>query len=95
MIKYSREHIESAVPIFKLIIIVMGVLSGMSIGGGIIAIVWNSMAATKFNVFGVTLTTGHVGIAFIALGLVTMMFVVREIIKYVHKLATVPSKSKK
>lgn len=47
----------------------MGILSGMSISGGIVGIVWDAVSPTEFNFLGVTLTTGHVGVAFAALGL--------------------------
>lgn len=87
----STRHVVVAAPILKMIVIVMGVLAGISLGGGIVAIIWNAFSPTQFDVLGVTLTTGHVGVAFAALGLVTMLFVIRAVLKYTHRLAALPN----
>ena len=83
----SAEHVRAAKPILNTIVILMGILSALAIIGGIISIIWNALSPTEFDIFGAELTTGHVGVAFTALGLICMVFVVRSILKYTHKLA--------
>jgi hypothetical protein len=87
---HAPSHVFVARPVLKMVVLVMGLLSGTAIGGGIVAIIWNAVSPTSFNILGATVTTGHVGVAFAALGLITMLFVVRAVLNYTHKLAALP-----
>lgn len=83
----SEVHVDTASGILITIIVIMGVLSAAAIGGGIVAIVWNTVSPTQLDFFGVTVSTGHVGVAFTALGLISMFFVIRTVLDHIHKLA--------
>ena len=84
-------HVEAAKPVLSKVVITMGVLSGLAIIGGIVGIVWNAVSPTEFNIWGAELSTGHVGVAIIALGLICMVLVVRSVLMYTHKLAKLPN----
>ena len=87
----SAIHVRAAKPVLNKIVIIMGILSGLAIVGGIIGIVWNAVSPTKFKILGAELSTGHVGVSFAALGLISMLFVARSVLKYTHKLASLPN----
>lgn len=65
----------------RLMVIVFGTLAGLCVIGGIIAIIWNSAAPTQFSMLGVKLSTGHVGVAFVGIGMVTAYFTFSNILK--------------
>lgn len=86
----ASQHVEAAKPILLAALFVVCVLAAMAIGGGVVAIIWNTQSSTEFDILGATLTTGHVGVAFTALGLIVMLFVALKVIKQLHKLAKLP-----
>jgi len=86
----GRKIDDHDAPVLDRMIVVMGLLAGLSIAGGIIGIIWNATSPTSFDVFGVTLSTGHVGVAFTALGLICMLFTVRGILKFLRKRSSRP-----
>ncbi len=83
----SAIHLDAAKPVLNKIVVIMGILSGLSIIGGILGILWNTISPTEFDLFGAKLSTGHIGVAFTALGLICMVLVVRSVLKFTHKLA--------
>jgi hypothetical protein len=88
--RLGTAHVDSAKPILLSIIRIMGVLSGLAIIGGIGAIVWNAYSPTEMNLFDARVTTGHVGVAFTPLGLITMAFVLRSVLKRTKEIAELP-----
>jgi len=80
---------REARPTHAKILLVAGVLSLVSCLGGIVAIIWSAFARTEMSMFGVEVTTGHVGVAFVALGVVSMLFVSRSVLKNLAELAKV------
>lgn len=90
MVLKAPQHIKAATPVLLGGLVVSGLLAGLCIGGGIAALVWNIMAPTEFNFLGVMLTTGHVGVALTALGVILALFVIRSSYKRVVQLAKIP-----
>lgn len=92
MMHYAPEHQRAAMPLHKLIVVIFGVLAFFCLIGGVIAIIWNAKSETKFEIFGAQLTTGHVGVAFVGVGLLTAYFTVRAVLKNQRDLAGLQSK---
>lgn len=90
MYYYNIRHLRAARPTINKIVVIMGVLSGLAIIGGIGAIVWNAYSPTEMSFIGASVSTGHVGVAFAALGLICMVAVMRTVLKTLHRLAELP-----
>jgi hypothetical protein len=86
----AASHVEVAIPVLKLSLLLTAILGAFCIGGGVVAIIWNSLSPTQFNILGMTVTTGHVGVAFTALGVITVIIGVRSVNKNLYKLAALP-----
>ena len=67
-------------PLFLVIVSIFGLLALACIGGGIYAIYRNSVASTNFDFLGFHLSTGHVGVAFVGIGLATAYFTTRAVL---------------
>jgi hypothetical protein len=80
-ISYAAKHQRARLPLQQLIATVFGVLALVCVGVGIYAMVANARAKTEFGVLGAHLTAGQVGVAFVGLGLVIGLFVVRVVLK--------------
>lgn len=91
MVLGAPPHQRAAAPLHKLIVVVFGALAFACIAGGILAILWNATSSTEFSLFGARLTTGHVGVAFVGIGLVVAYFTVRAVLKNQRELAALPS----
>lgn len=81
MTLYDIKHIQEARPIHTVILLLTGILSLVSCVGGIIAIFWNAFAPSEINMLGLHVSTGHVGVAFAALGVISMFLVSRSVLK--------------
>jgi hypothetical protein len=68
----------------------VGVLGLLIVGGGISAIVLNAVSETKINIAGMSISTGHVGVAFVGLGIIMVIIVFRQILSIIFKLAELP-----
>lgn len=79
--KPSNRHASAAMPLFFFIVAVFGILALVCICGGIYAIFNKAVADTAFELWGFNLKTGHVGVAFVGIGLATALFTVRAILK--------------
>lgn len=81
----SNKNIEFAVQKNKNVAInsvyLVGFLSFMSIAGGIISMFFNNYSVTKINFLKFEITTGHVGIAFAGLGLISIIIVISSVIR--------------
>jgi hypothetical protein len=86
----AAPHIEAAAPVLKLSLWLAAILGAFCIGGGIVAIIWNSVSPTQIRISDVTATTGHVGVAFTALGVITLIIGVRSVNKNLYKLGALP-----
>ena len=89
-VNQSHRHVKSASPLLLTMIILVGVLSVLATVGGIIAIINNSLSETKINILGMLISTGHVGVAFVGLGIIMMILVYRNISANIYKLAALP-----
>jgi hypothetical protein len=83
----APAHVRAGTPILSLIVIVFGLLSLVSLIGGIVAIVLNAYSETKFDFIGFRLSTGHVGVALVGIGLVTGYLTMRAVLKNLKELA--------
>ncbi|MFN7020312.1 MAG: hypothetical protein ACK4WH_03160 [Phycisphaerales bacterium] len=84
------EHQKSALVLHLTIVAVIGVLGLASIGAGIYAIYRNAQAPSEFDILGVKVSTGSVGVALVALGMITVFFTVRSVLRSVRDLAKIP-----
>jgi len=80
-ISHAAKQQRMAVPVHQLLAIVFGILALVCIGGGICAIVANARSKTELSILGAHLTTGHIGVAFVGIGLIIAIFVVRSVLK--------------
>jgi hypothetical protein len=87
----APKHVIVGSPVLRLGLLITGIISGLCIGGGIVAIIWNAASPTDLNFFGVTVTTGHVGVALTVLGMASIVVVVRSAYKHLVKLAELPN----
>lgn len=71
------------------------VLSAIAIGGGILAMILNRYSPTSIDIMGAEVNTGHVGVAFAALGLLCMLFTGLGVLRYSYKLASLPNKDRR
>ena len=90
----SPGHQREAAPLHRQIVTVFGILAFTCVIGGIVAIISSAESKTEFDIFGVHLTTGHVGVAFVGIGLLTAFFTVRAVLKNQRDLAKLPSDKK-
>ena len=86
----APAHVKAASPLLLTMIILVGGLAVLATVGGVIAIIYNSLAETKINIFGMSISTGHVGVAFVGLGIIMMILVYRNISENIYKLAALP-----
>ncbi len=89
----SQSHQRVALPLHILAIKIFGLLAFISILGGIIAVILNATSETKIDIFGAHITTGHVGVALISIGLIMTFFTVRTIVRSQRELAALPENS--
>jgi len=87
----GADHVGVATPLLKLTLILPTALAALCIGGGIVAIVRNSLALSETHILGMTVTTGHVGVAFVALGSIALIGRIRAVTRNIRDLATLPS----
>jgi hypothetical protein len=83
-------HQRTALPLHQLIVLVFGFLAFACIVGGIVGIYFNAKSDTGLEIFGVHLSTGHVGVAFVGLGLIIGLFMVRAVLRSQRELAALP-----
>lgn len=85
----SSVHIKEAKLVLNSIVYISCTLSAISIVGGIIGIIWQAISPTEIQFFDIRITTGHVGVAFVALGLTTMLYTIKNVLKHLNKLAEI------
>jgi hypothetical protein len=85
-ISHAAQHRRATIPLHQLTVTVSGILALVCVGGGIYAIVLNARSKTELSILGARLTMGHVGIAFVGIGLVIALFVVRAVLRKQHRL---------
>jgi membrane protein implicated in regulation of membrane protease activity len=84
------QHQKQVEPLHKLIIIFMFILSLLCIAGGIFAVFWNSTADTNFSLLGASLSTRHVGVAFMGISILTAFLTMKSVLKNQKELAALP-----
>lgn len=84
---HGQSHLEIAMPLHRQIITTSGILAASCILGGIVAVLWDAKSKTEFEVLGAHLTTGHVGVAFMGVGVVIGFFTVRAVLRSQRDLA--------
>ena len=87
-----KTNVVARAPILRLIVIVFWNLSLLSLVAGIVAIGFNAYSETKLkvNFVGFDLTMGHVGVAFVGIGLVIGYLTMRAVLRYLKELAALP-----
>ena len=87
------RHDQGALILQILIVLTFGVLALLCIVGGIFAICSNAESKTSFDIFGAHLKTGSVGVALVALGLVTAFLAFQAVLKAQQEIAKHPPES--
>ena len=81
MIPLSPAHMKAGWPAIRLGLRITGIVAALCVVGGIVGIIWNAVSPTEITLFGATVTTGHVGVAFVFIGLVVLAVVVSRAFK--------------
>jgi hypothetical protein len=89
-IAYCIEHVRVARPVHMGVLVVVCVLALAAIGGGCYAIYRGAAADSEFDLLGAHIKTTHVGVAFVALGIVMVLFTLRRLMQSVERLAALP-----
>jgi hypothetical protein len=64
----GKAHIEAATPVIMAGLWIAGIVGFACVLGGIFAIYWNALSPSEVGLLGNKLTTGHVGVAFVFVG---------------------------
>lgn len=86
----AAPHVEAARQVHLAALVLVGLLSLAAIATGIVALVLNSQGNTQFRFLGADLNTGSVGVACLGIGLISMVLIVRRVLKSVESLAALP-----
>jgi hypothetical protein len=87
----APQDVEAAAPLLNIMIVLVGILGLLITGGGIYAIIMNALSETKIHIAGMSISTGHVGVAFVGLGIIMVIIVFRQILSIIFKLAELPN----
>ena len=85
------RHQREAKPIHLLIVVINGILALGCIGGGTYAVAVNALSKSEIDIFGLKVSTGSVGVAFVAIGLIIAYQTVKVVLKNQHDLAALSS----
>ena len=91
----SAMHVRAASPLLKLVLWNVGGVALACVIAGIVALVLNAAGQTNFTLLGMELSTGSVGVALTAVGVLTLFFTVRTLMKVLYSLAALPSEGPK
>lgn len=86
----AAPHQIAALPLHMTIVVLFGILALSCIAGGIYAIVVNAQSKSELSIFGAYLNTGHVGVAFVGIGVFLMFFTIRAVLRNQLDLAVLP-----
>ncbi|WP_139240613.1 hypothetical protein [Geitlerinema sp. PCC 9228] len=88
-------HQREAIELHKLITKTFGLLAIICIAGGIYAIAINSNSNTEIQIFGAQISTEHVGVAFVGIGVLLTFFTIRSVLNNQRDLAALPLNSQR
>lgn len=80
--------VKAATPILIISIVVVAIISGLCIYAGIISL--GAETKTVLEIFDVKLSTDNVGVALVAIGVLSMMYVIFRLFKVIKELAALP-----
>lgn len=83
-------HLKAVAPLYMVIVVLTFFISIACITGGIYSIYRNAQGVTEFSLWGAKLSTGHVGVAFVGIGLIVGLFTIRSVLKSVRDIGTAP-----
>jgi hypothetical protein len=83
-------HVEAARQVHLVALSLVGLLSLAAIATGVVALVLDSNGNTQFKFLGADLNTASVGVACLAIGLISLVLTVRRVLKSVETLAALP-----
>ncbi|BBC27036.1 COR domain-containing protein [Pseudanabaena sp. ABRG5-3] len=83
----SRQNVEAVSPILSQIINMVGIVSVLSVIGGIVAIIYDSKSPSEISMFSQKISTGHVGVAFVFIGIIGMIFSFRKLLNTLSNIA--------
>jgi hypothetical protein len=82
--------IEAATPIWRLSLILSGILGGLLLGGGIVLAYLGNTAQTTLTLFGNQLSSTSIGVALAFMGVVLVGFVIRRILVSLDRITSQP-----
>ncbi|MEA5486696.1 MULTISPECIES: COR domain-containing protein [Pseudanabaena] len=83
----SRHNIEAVSPILSQIINTIRIVSVLLVIGGIVAIIYDSKSPSEISMLGQKISTGHVGVAFVFIGIIGMIFSFRKLLNTLSNIA--------
>lgn len=86
----AGEHVEAATPVLRLSLLLIALIGALSVGAGIVAIIWSSVSPTEIHMVGMTLKTASVGVALVGLGIIALVAGIRSVNRNLYKLAALP-----
>jgi hypothetical protein len=86
----ALQHQKQAEPLYKLIVVFMFILALICVLGGIFGIYLKAESNTEFTIMDFTLSTGHVGVAFMAIGIIIASGTMKSVLKNQKELAQLP-----
>jgi hypothetical protein len=86
------EDVEAARPVHKWIILLVGISAVICIAAGIVGIIRGATSQSTIHILGMSVSTGSVGVAFAALGIIMLIVVLRAVLKNMLGLAALPRK---
>ncbi len=89
----APAHVRAASPLLILVLLVVGGIAFTCIAAAGVALYLSSTGRTDFLLLGMELSTGNVGVALTAIGVLTLFFTVRKLLKIVYSLAALPSQN--
>ena len=84
------QDVEAATPLLTKVLIIVGIIAVLITIGGIIGIIWNAVSPTQISILGMNVSTGSVGVAFVALGVIMVIVIYRAVLKNISELAKLP-----
>lgn len=79
----ETEHLRVGIPVLMFGMALMALVSLAAIGGGILALIKSANGQTELHIWGTTVSTQNVGVAFTALGVIVLGGVIRAAFKRV------------
>jgi hypothetical protein len=87
-------HQKAALPLHKLIVVIVGLMGLACVVAGLIAILHTARAPSEISIFSARVKTGDVGVALVAIGLLVGLFTFLGVLKNQRDLAAIEGRTR-